>query len=145
MSWESQHGDSPALQAVYLSILTILPGDCVWCFESWNIISESECYKASLLNEPFSLLFRVESLFFLKQVKSSSCVRVMFFLVLIQSPFSEQKKWQYLQAQEVPILNFVTPDSWPKKMEKSKNHLTACLERAWMLLRSLFAENSVLG
>lgn len=122
MSCESQHGDGPVLQAVYLSILTILPGDYVWCFETWNIISEpkikSEWYEASLLHEPFNLLFGVESLFFIKELKSSAWGMVVFSY---NSSFSETKKWQYLQAQQVPIL-LLSHDSWNKKMEKSENY-----------------------
>lgn len=145
MSCESQHGDGPVLQAV--SILTILPGDYVWCFESWNIISEpkikSERYKASLLHEPFNLLFRVESLFFIKELKSSAGW-LCFPWFSHNSSFSETKKWQYLQAQQVPILNFPMILG-TRKWKNLKMTLTVGPKQAWMLLLSLLAENSVLG
>lgn len=78
MSCESQQGNGLLPQAVYLSILTILPGDYFRCFERMNIISEPEIKSGynraflPLLNKPLNLLFKGDSLFFIKQLKSSA-------------------------------------------------------------------------
>lgn len=69
MSCEPQQGNGPLPKAVYLSILTVLPGDYFWCSEGRNIISvpkiKLEYNKALLipLNKPFNLLFHAEHLF----------------------------------------------------------------------------------
>lgn len=62
MSCESQQGDAPLPQAVYLSILTILPGDYFRCFERREIISEPKIKSG--YNKAFSLvLYKLQTYF----------------------------------------------------------------------------------